>query len=175
MLAKEARGLAARTTRRRALFAQSFARRATLSTASSSSESSSPGPSTPSVSSSLPWFMDPADDGSAIPSPYTRRTAAPQSTVPLAPLPSAIPSDHPIALLHDALKICPHLEPGTLLVREPIATVTGPPLPDAMPKGRRKRGRTYVGEGPGGNLGGPWSWLVIAQVRRLSCVPVLHA
>ena len=68
--------------------------------------------------------------------------------------------------LHAELKNSPHLEPGTLLVRSPIHTAVGPPILDSMPKGRRKRGRSYVGEGVAESMGGIWEWLVIAQVKE---------
>jgi hypothetical protein len=58
----------------------------------------------------------------------------------------------------------PYLEPFQLLVREPIPQPPGPPLPISEPKGRRRRGRTYAGEGllePGGI----WDWIVLAQVQ----------
>jgi len=53
-----------------------------------------------------------------------------------------------------------------LRVREPIPTALGPPLPDSPAKGRRKRGRTYAGEGVYDYTGGVWSWIVVAQVKE---------
>ncbi|KZT67793.1 hypothetical protein DAEQUDRAFT_728791 [Daedalea quercina L-15889] len=53
-----------------------------------------------------------------------------------------------------------------LRVREPIPTALGPPLPDSPPKGRRKRGRTYAGEGVYDRAGGIWSWIIVAQVKE---------
>ena len=132
---------------------------ASFSAATSSNSSSAPSP--------LPWFVDPGEEEHWT-SPYDRRVAIPQTpTRPLAPLPAAIPHDHPIARLHAELKVSPHLEPGTLLVREPIPTATGPPLPPSAPKGRRRRGGTNAGQGVNEDLGGIWQWVVIAQVRPL--------
>ena len=119
-----------------------------------------------------PWFMDPADSG-AKPLSRVERNRPPHLSIgedvkpKLAPLPAEIPASSPLALLHSALQDSPHLEPGTLLVREPIDTMTGPPLPLTLPKGRRKRGGTYFGEGLGETMehGGIWSWVLIAQVR----------
>ncbi|KAI0781349.1 hypothetical protein BD413DRAFT_504735 [Trametes elegans] len=126
----------------------------------------SPLPTSSSAPSPLPWFVDPSDEEPAS-SPYSHRVALPQQpTRPLAPLPAAITPDHPIARLHAELKDSPHLEPGTLLVREPIPTALGPPLPAAAPKGRRKRGGTYGGEGVSQDTGGIWEWVVIAQVKE---------
>lgn len=51
-------------------------------------------------------------------------------------------------------------------MQEPIPTATGPPLPDSPPKGRRKRGRTYAGEGVYEYAGGIWNWIIIAQVKE---------
>ena len=158
VLRKESRSMAARAVHCRSR--QQTAWRA-LSTASSDQPStSSPGPS------SIPWFIDPSEAESPSLSPYARKASVPQApTRPLAPLPSTLPQNHPIMRLHAELKSSPHLEPGTLLVREPIPTAVGPPLPDAIPRGRRKRGRTDLGEGVTEDVGGIWDWLVIAQVR----------
>lgn len=159
----ETQSLAVCALRCRARSCQNLARR----TLASSAPSSLTAPSTrlSSVSpSQLPWFMDPSDVDPR-PSPFGRRVGLPQAAArPLPPLPSDLPSGHHIARLHAELKASPHLEPGTLLVRSPIPTATGPPLPDSMPRGRRRRGRTYVGEGVLDNMGGIWEWVVIAQV-----------
>ncbi|KAI0956802.1 hypothetical protein AcW1_005395 [Taiwanofungus camphoratus] len=134
-----------------------------LATASSSSS-----PVTP-----LPWFVDPSESSSAprqTPSTHLQRPTPPHlrptASEPLPPLPASISIDSPIARLHAALSTSPHLEPGMLLVREPIPTSVGPPLPDAAPKGRRKRGRTNAGEGVFDTSGGIWSWIVVAQVKE---------
>jgi len=116
--------------------------------------------------SPLPWFIDPPE---LIPGTSTENkvsTSHPHRSAPLPSLPAAIPPDSPIAQLRAALRDSPHLEPGTLIVREPIPTVPGPPLPDSVPKGRRKRGRTYAGEGVYDHTGGIWSWIVVAQVKE---------
>ncbi|KAH9857682.1 hypothetical protein C2E23DRAFT_719648 [Lenzites betulinus] len=162
--ARDARALAACVPRRSPLYASELARRtlsvsaATLSGHPSSSTSSTPAP--------IPWFVDPSEAEAAV-SPYGRRSSLPQApTKPVAPLPTALSTDHPITHLHAELKASPHLEAGTLLVCRPIPTATGPPLPPSMPKGRRKRGRSYVGEGVSEDTGGIWEWIVIAQVKE---------
>ncbi|PCH38445.1 hypothetical protein WOLCODRAFT_97142 [Wolfiporia cocos MD-104 SS10] len=119
--------------------------------------------SLPPSAAALPWFVDPSEAG---PSRSTPPHLRPSPTEPLPPLPAAIAPESPIAALHAALAASPHLEPGTLRVREPIPTAVGPPLPETEPKGRRKRGRTYSGEGVGDYTGGIWSWLVVAQVKE---------
>ncbi|CCM07223.1 uncharacterized protein FIBRA_09568 [Fibroporia radiculosa] len=115
-----------------------------------------------SSASSLPWFVDPSDALPTKPTTQPRRPAL----ADVRPLPSVIPPGSPVAQLHSALSTSPHLEPGMLFVREPIPTDVGPPLPDAVPKGRRKRGRTYAGEGVQDHTGGIWSWIVLAQVKE---------
>ena len=122
-----------------------------------------------SSSSPQPWFIDPSD--TPLPKPTTSSTLPPsqpqQPLVPLSPLPSEISSSTPLARLHSRLSASPFLEPGTLLVTKPLQTEVGPPLPPSAPKGRRKRGRTYFGEGlEGGDVeGGLWRWILIAEVR----------
>ena len=103
----------------------------------------------------LPWFVDPT--------PFVRQKAPHLIQNGPAPLPEGVPTI--IKNLHAALKTSPHLDQSELLVCEPIATPPGPPLPDAIPRGRRKRGRTYAGEGvAAGMVGGLWNWIVLAQV-----------
>lgn len=103
----------------------------------------------------LPWFVDPT--------PFTRQKAPHLVQNGPAPLPEGVPSV--IKNLHAVLKASPHLDQSELLVCEPIPTPPGPPLPDAIPKGRRRRGRTYAGEGVAtGMVGGLWNWIVLAQV-----------
>jgi len=105
----------------------------------------------------VPWFVDST--------PLQRQLPPHIQTINGHPLPDGIPKS--IKDLHIALKGSPHLEPSELVVCEPIPTAPGPALPDAMPKGRRKRGRTYVGEGTSEELsGGIWNWIVIAQVKE---------
>ncbi|KAI0831738.1 hypothetical protein BC628DRAFT_1311084 [Trametes gibbosa] len=163
-LARDTQALAACVLRRQSCLRREQARRAFCAT--SASLSGHPSSSTSSTPSPIPWFVDPSEAEPAL-SPYARRAALPQApTKPLAPLPTVLPLDHPITRLHAELKASPHLEPGTLLVCEPIPTATGPPLPPSMPKGRRKRGRSYVGEGVSENTGGIWEWIVIAQVKE---------
>ena len=115
--------------------------------------------------SPLPWFMDPADVAPK------RPQRQPRHVLPLAPLPAAISPESAIGRLHATLSTSPHLEPGTLLVREPISTANGPPIPQAVPKGRRNRGRTYAGEGIPDPGAGIWNWIVVAQV----CAPALRS
>lgn len=148
----------------------------TISLWSSAKRSLSSIPSSSQNPNPIPWFIDPAE--APPPKPTQSSTQLPQTPskpvahlIELAPLPSNIPPTSPLVLLHAQLKTSPHLEPGTLLIREPIPTAVGPPLPHAMPKGRRKRGRTYVGEGLSESLvgnSGIWSWIVLAQV----CCPI---
>ncbi|KAI0059087.1 hypothetical protein BV25DRAFT_1809565 [Artomyces pyxidatus] len=117
--------------------------------------------STDSPSPARPWFVNP-DEAAYLPRhtpPHMPEKAA--HRVP--PLPASVPPE--IRLLHAQLAQSPHLEPASLLVCPPVSHPPGPPLPEAMPKGRRKRGRTYAGEGflePGGI----WSWIVLAQVKE---------
>lgn len=110
---------------------------------------------TTSTAGRLPWFVDPT--------PFVRQKAPHLVQNGPAPLPEGVPTV--IQNLHAALKTSPHLDQSELLVCEPIPTPPGPPLPEALPKGRRKRGRTYVGEGVAmGVVGGLWNWIVLAQV-----------
>jgi hypothetical protein len=120
--------------------------------------------------SSVPWFVDPSD----VPSPQPPATSqsrqqtvrqSQQNLAHILPLPTGIAPHTPLARLHARLSGSPFLEPGTLLVTRPLPTEVGPPLPPAGPKGRRKRGRTYVGEGlEGEEEAGLWRWIVIAEV-----------
>lgn len=132
-----------------------------LSTPSSSSEPSS------AFQHRQPWFVDDSEPIYATPRPQSTRNSPAFS--PLLPsLPPTIPDE--LKELHSALALSPHLEPSALVVRRPLPTPPGPPpLEEQLPKGRRKRGRTYVGEGVrvGNGLleGGIWSWVVLAQVR----------
>ncbi|CAL1703654.1 unnamed protein product [Somion occarium] len=117
----------------------------------------------------IPWFIDPSEQTeSASHTPYVSTSLArPPALTPHPPLPVDLSSSSVLAQLYELLKTSPHLEPGTLLVREPIPSSVGPPLPPAMPKGRRQRGRTYFGEGiEGFEGGGLWSWIMLAQVKE---------
>ena len=110
---------------------------------------------TTSTTGRLPWFVDPT--------PFVRQKAPHIVQNDPAPLPEGVPTA--IKNLHAALKTSPHLDQSELLVREPIPTPPGPPLPETIPKGRRKRGRTYAGEGVAvSTVGGLWDWIVLAQV-----------
>jgi len=104
--------------------------------------------------SRVPWFIDSSETS------FTPKAFSPEQTPP--PLPPGVP-----AVLHDLhaqLVRSPYLEPSNLLVCHPIPQPPGPPLPISTPRGRRKRGATYSGEGllEPGNL---WNWIVLAQVK----------
>lgn len=105
-----------------------------------------------------PWFVD--ADTEPI---YHHRQSPPHLPAAASPLPAAV--SEPIRILHAQLMQSPHLEPSALLVRDPIPTPPGPPLPDAVPKGKRKRGGTHAGHGVAFQ-GGIWSWIVLAQVKE---------
>ncbi|KAI0247052.1 hypothetical protein BJV78DRAFT_1133953 [Lactifluus subvellereus] len=110
----------------------------------------------PSVSSRVPWFVDSSE------TLLTQPASSQRGTLPPPPPPGV-----PLALqnLHAQLVQSPYLEPSKLLVRNPIPQPPGPPLPMSTPKGRRRRGSTYAGEGflePGGI----WNWIVLAQVKE---------
>ncbi|EMD34434.1 hypothetical protein CERSUDRAFT_107608 [Gelatoporia subvermispora B] len=54
-----------------------------------------------------------------------------------------------------------------LIVRPPVPTPLGPPLLEQPVKGtRRRRNITNAGKGIEGEIGGIWSWVVIAQVKE---------
>lgn len=130
------------------------------SPSSSSSHSSSQAPT--------PWFVDDTEPLYATPRSLPSIVRPTPALSPLLPpLPPSIPDE--IKTLHSALAYSPHLDLSSLLVSRPLPTPLGPPpLEDQLPKGRRKRGRTYVGEGVDAGTGlldgGIWSWIVIAQV-----------
>lgn len=122
----------------------------------SAGPSSSPAP--------IPWFIDPSDEHPPAHPISPSRLGTTKPSAPLAPIPQSVPPTSIISRLHAALSTSPHLEPGTLLVRDSIPTELGPALPDSAPKGRKKRGRMYGGEGLPEGSGGIWSWVVLAQV-----------
>ncbi|KAI9456451.1 hypothetical protein F5148DRAFT_1277128 [Russula earlei] len=112
--------------------------------------------SAPSFSSPrVPWFVD------SLEASLTQQLPAQRGTSP------PLPPDVPLALktLHAQLVQAPCLDPSKLLVRDPIPQPPGPPLPLSTPRGRRKRGGTYAGDGllEPGNL---WNWIVLAQVKE---------
>lgn len=121
----------------------------------------------PSSQAPTPWFVDDTKPLYATPHSLPSTTRPTSVLSPLLPqLPPSIPDE--IKTLHSALARSAHLEPSSLLVSRPLPTPLGPPpLEDQLPRGKRKRGRTYVGEGVNAGLldGGIWSWIVIAQVR----------
>ncbi|KAA1471304.1 hypothetical protein DENSPDRAFT_103783 [Dentipellis sp. KUC8613] len=142
---------------------QTAARRAGRCTPRSCARALSAAASSSGAGTHTPWFVDeePAYPRRQVPPHMPLRRA--EATTTLAPLPADVPPQ--IRTLHTALAQSPNLEPGALLVCEPLPTPPGPPLPEAMPKGRRRRGRTYVGEGVQ-EPGGIWNWIVIAQVKE---------
>jgi hypothetical protein len=110
----------------------------------------------PSLSSRVPWFVDSSE------ALLTQRASSQKGTQ--HPLPPGVPLA--LQILHAQLAQSPHLEPSKLLVRDPIPHPPGPPLPLSTPKGRRRRGSTYAGEGilePGSI----WNWIVLAEVQPL--------
>ncbi|KAK7689112.1 hypothetical protein QCA50_007803 [Cerrena zonata] len=151
-----------------------LSRTRSLTLISSRAISSIPRPTPP--PSVVPWFLDQSEPSAeeSIRNPSDSSHVSPSiagrpSLTPHPPLPDELPSTSVLAQLYDLLKTSPHLEPGTLLVREPIPTPVGPPLPAAAPKGRRQRGRTYFGEGvtvDGLESGGLWNWIMVVQVKE---------
>ncbi|KAI0725178.1 hypothetical protein C8Q72DRAFT_889087 [Fomitopsis betulina] len=137
--------------RRVCRLAPDFPRRALSSSSGSSPSTSAPGP--------IPWFLDPSDVPASS-AAHTSKPHAPRPLVQQPSLPAEIPSDSPIASLYAALCTSPHLESGTLKVGRPIPSAMGPPLLDSPAKGRRKRGRTYAGEGVHDHAGDIWDWVV---------------
>jgi hypothetical protein len=118
--------------------------------------------SSSSLSSRVPWFIDSSEASLA------QQTSSQKGTLP--PLPPGVP----VALqtLHAQLAQSPYLEPSKLLVRDPIPQPAGPALPLSAPRGRRKRGGTFSGEGLLGlETGNLWNWIVLAQVRLASVIP----
>jgi hypothetical protein len=174
---RPSRTLLASSLNRSALHRPTCAPRRWLTGPVSSAPTSESAPPSPAVSSSpssdspaLPWFVDPA---------YTVRSAPPHLPArPITGTAPPIPADAPAAVrtLHAALLGSPYLEPAALLVTRPPPSPPGPPLPQAMPRGRRKRGGTELGEGVEGmrgvpESGGIWSWVVLAQVSCAHFLP----
>lgn len=106
---------------------------------------------------STPWFID--TEG-----PINRHTP-PHLPPKTHELPENISPG--IAQLFLQLSKSPVLELSTLRVERPVTALPGPPLPRTIPKGRRKRGRTYSGEGLLEEPGGIWDWVITAQVCAL--------
>jgi hypothetical protein len=114
-----------------------------------------------SSSPAAPWFVD----QDYVPPSFASRMNPPHLPalrMSPPPLPENIPE--PLRELHVQLTQSPHLEPGALVVRTPIPIPEGPSLPESMPKGRRRRGRSYFGEGVLEPQSGIWSWILMAQV-----------
>lgn len=80
------------------------------------------------------------------------------------PLPAEVPDV--IARLHAELFNLPFIDSQGLEVIIPPQTPPGPPLPAALPKGRRRRGGTEAGKGLPEPPGGIWKWLVLVQVEQ---------
>ncbi|KAH8117586.1 hypothetical protein DFH11DRAFT_1575900 [Phellopilus nigrolimitatus] len=112
---------------------------------------------------STPWFVD-QDFAHSRPAPPH---LSPPSEFSSALQAQSLPSDLPIYLtaLFAELVNSPYLEQGGVKIGPPLPTRPGPPLPSALPKGRRRRGRTEYGLGVPDVEGGLWRWIVIAQVR----------
>ncbi|KAF8654094.1 hypothetical protein AX16_003627 [Volvariella volvacea WC 439] len=116
-------------------------------------------------SSNKPWFMETETE---VPKAFALRSNPPhllqKTPVALPPLPDEAPQ--PLKDLHAELKHSPLLEPATLIVTQPSAPPPGPPLPFKLPQGRRRRGGTYAGESAYDDIGGLWSWVLMAQVKE---------
>ena len=126
-----------------------------------------------SESTSTPWFVDPEE--TAFAARRTQKTPAlsrPQ-TQPrtIQPIPDDVPT--PIQHLYFQLAQSPLLEPSYLTVQEPLAMPPGPPLPEVAPKGRRRRGRTYGGEGVEDSTG-LWDWVIMAQVSLVGSLTAAY-
>jgi hypothetical protein len=108
---------------------------------------------------STPWFIDTEGPVQSI----TRHTPP-----HLAPKTHELPENLSVGIRQLFLQLSksPLLEPSTLSVERPVAALPGPPLPRTLPKGRRKRGRTYSGEGLVEEPGSIWEWVVTAQVKE---------
>ncbi|KLO18833.1 hypothetical protein SCHPADRAFT_844446 [Schizopora paradoxa] len=108
--------------------------------------------------STLPWFVD--KDFSRPPPPHIL-SRVPQQAKPLPP-------DAPehLANLHNVLCKSPLLDAGHVEVLPFQPHQPGPSLPNQIPKGRRRRGRTEFGLGIPDDSGGLWRWVVLAQVKE---------
>jgi len=159
--------LSGRASCRNLLCATSTRRYLSVSSVTANSQDAQPTEAT----TKLPWFIDPSEVSSSRPGPSSPSQSQQQSIqhqqlTPLPPLPPGVSPHTPIGRLRDHLSGSPFLEPGALVVQKPIPTEIGPPLPASAPKGRRKRGRSYVGEGMGEEEAGLWQWIVLAQVKE---------
>lgn len=107
-----------------------------------------------------PWFVDTEEWKQA-------RHQRPHASQPsrfdpdVLPVPGSVPPE--LRTLHEQLCQSPHLELSQLEVCEAVYTPPGPPLPDALPRGKRKRGGTVAGEGIV-EPGRIWRWTVLAEV-----------
>ena len=113
--------------------------------------------------SSTPWFVDEQPLQRRDPPPHM----APRSHLERKPLPEGVPPI--LSTLHAELSKSPLLENNGVEVCHPLPTLPGPALPSSIPKGRRQRGRTEFGMGVPDTGGSLWKWIVLAQVRILTC------
>lgn len=115
-----------------------------------------------------PWFVDPADEpGPSSQSAHHLDKSHSASPV-MQPLPISAPE--PLKLLHAELSKLPQLELTKLVVRPPPQIPLGPMLPESIPKGKRRRGKTFSGFGiPNVAGGGTWNWVAMAQVNYCLC------
>ena len=107
-----------------------------------------------------PWFI--------LDTPAMPREPLPDSgRAPLPPLDESIPDGHPLRTLQTHMRALPLLDASTVQIGRPLPLPQGPSLPQTIPRGRRRRGGTYAGEGlplPGG--GDMWDWVVLATVKE---------
>ena len=115
--------------------------------------------------STVPWFVEVehSDINQAPGHPSLAQRVIKRLEHP--PLPAEVPDI--IARLHAELSNLPFIESRGLEVTIPPPTPPGPPLPAALPKGRRRRGGTEAGRGLPEPPGGIWKWLVLVQVEEL--------
>jgi hypothetical protein len=108
-----------------------------------------------------PWFVDPEP---------VSRALWDRPSVPLQPPPPPDNAPQALKTLHSVLSASPILDQSALDVFRPESFPPGPPLPVTIPKGRRRRGGTYAGEGIlADSVGGIWNWFLVAQVRNKTC------
>ncbi|KZV99105.1 hypothetical protein EXIGLDRAFT_606152 [Exidia glandulosa HHB12029] len=80
---------------------------------------------------------------------------------------ASIPASHPLRTLSEHLRGLPLLEARSIQIGRPLPIPAGPALPFSSPRGRRRRGSTYAGEGlPLPGSGDIWDWVVLATVKE---------
>ena len=105
-----------------------------------------------------PWFVDP--------DPVSRGSLETLTSPPAPP----DDAPQPLKALHSVLSASAILDQSVLDVCRPTSFPPGPALPISVPKGRRRRGGTYAGEGIlADSVGGIWGWFLIAQVWMPAC------